>query len=69
MKYVVAEARFSNGELQRMRAIMSQNEWQGLAKLNVGWVKLFEAETVAEAEALEALLPPAERVDKNINRS
>jgi hypothetical protein len=69
MKYVVAEARFSNGELQRMRAIMSQNEWQGLAKLNVGWTKVFEAETVAEAEALESLLPPAERVDKNINRS
>ena len=68
MKYVVAEA----GEGHPIRVITNQKEWRVLRSLNAGWVKVFEAETVAEAEALEALLPKAERVDKfvqKINRS
>jgi hypothetical protein len=68
MKYVVAERRLAGGE-HPIRVIVSQKHWPGLRDLNAGWVKLFETETVAEAEALEALLQPAERVDKNINRS
>jgi hypothetical protein len=60
MKYVVAE---SNG-VPPLRVITDQKTWRVLDKLKVGWVKLFEAETVAKAEALESLLPPAERVDK-----
>jgi hypothetical protein len=65
MKYVVAE---SNG-VPPLRVITNQKQWQVMDSLKVGWTKVFEAETVAEAEALEALMPPAERVDKNINRS
>jgi hypothetical protein len=65
MKYVVAE---SNG-VPPLRVITNQKQWQVMDSLKVGWTKVFEAETVAEAEALESLLPPAERVDKNINRS
>jgi hypothetical protein len=65
MKYVVAE---SNG-VPPLRVIVNQEQWRVMDSLKVGWAKVFEAKTVAEAEALEALMPPAERVDKNINRS
>jgi hypothetical protein len=60
MKYVVAEAE----GVPPLRVITTQKQWQVLNKLKVGWVKVFEAETVFEAEALEALLPKADRVDK-----
>jgi hypothetical protein len=66
MNYVVAEA---GGEAHPIRVIVSQKHWPGLRDLNAGWIKLFEAETVAEAEALEKLLQPAERLAKHINRS
>lgn len=65
MKYVVAE---SNG-VPPLRVVVDQKQWRVMDSLKVGWAKVFEAETVAEAEALEALLPEAERVDKRINRS
>jgi hypothetical protein len=65
MKYVVAETK----SVPPLRVITNQKQWQVMNSLKVGWTKVFEAETVAEAEALEALLPKAERVDKHINRS
>jgi hypothetical protein len=65
MKYVVAETK----SVPPLRVIVNQKQWRVMDSLKVGWAKMFEAETVAEAEALEALLPKAERVDKHINRS
>ena len=56
MKYVVAEVR--DRASHPIRVIVSQKQWPDTYQ-HAGWVKLFEAETVAEAEALEALLPPA----------
>lgn len=66
MKYVVAEAEMGSF---KQRTVIDADRWKILNRLGAGWVKLFETETVAEAEALEALLPPAERIDKHINRS
>ena len=66
MKYVVAENQVG---AHRQRIVAPYPQWQILDKLNAGWVKLFEANTEAEAEALEALLTPAERLDRQINRS
>ena len=63
MKYVVAEA--GAGGKHPLRVIVSQKHWPGLRDLNAGWIKLFETETVAEAEALEALLQPAERLARH----
>lgn len=58
MKYVVAEMGFMKWQTPT-RVIMADHEWERAKHLRgqFGYVVLFESDTVAEAEALVALLP------------